>query len=241
MDLKRLCSNVRKAIDDYNLINENDKIAVGVSGGKDSIALLYALASIRKYYPKNFELYAITVDLGFENFDVKNISKICSDLDVEHIIVNTQIAKIVFEERKEENPCSLCAKLRKGALNDELKTLNINKVAYAHHMDDVIETLMLSLIYEGRFQTICPKYTLDKTNITVIRPLIYVKEVDVIGFINKMNILIQPKSCPNDGKSKREYIKNLIRSINIDNPGVKKRMFTAILNSDLEGWNDGNN
>lgn len=238
MDKKRLYSLTRQALDDFNLINEKDKIAIGISGGKDSLTLLYAMAGLRRFYPVHFELYAITVDLGLDGLDIENISNICKELDVEYYIVKTDIANIVFNDRKEKNPCSLCSKLRKGALNNKLMELGINKIAYAHHQDDVIETYILSLIFEGRFNTISPKTFLDNTNLTVIRPLIYVKEVDIIGFINKNNIPVQRKICPNDGISKREYAKNLIKKMNYDNPGVKTRIFTAIKNSYLEGWNE---
>lgn len=236
MKLQQVLSNVRKAIDDYHMIEDGDKIAVGISGGKDSLTLLHALSNLRRFYPKKFELYAVTIDLGFQNIDFEQIKEICRSLDVEYTIVPTEISQIVFDVRKETNPCSLCAKMRKGALNDTLKKMNCNKIAYAHHKDDVIETLLMSLIYEGRLHTFMPITFLDRTEITVIRPLIYMNEAEVIGFINKYEIPILKNPCPIDGHTKREYIKQLLRQINLENPGVKERMFTAIQNGNMEGW-----
>lgn len=151
-------------------------------------------------------------------------------------MIHTDIAKIIFEDRKETNPCSLCAKMRKGALNDAVKKLGCNKVAYAHHKDDVVETMLMSLIFEGRFHTFLPVTYLDRTGLTVIRPLLYMNEADVIGFVNKNQVPVVKSPCPADGNTKREYIKNLLKTLNRENPGVKERMFTAILNSSLKGW-----
>lgn len=236
MKLQQVLSLVRKACDDYGMIEDGDKIAVGVSGGKDSLTLLAALSALRKFYPKKFEVYAITVDLGFDNLDLSGIVNFCNDLDVQYEIVKTDIAKIVFEDRKESNPCSLCAKMRKGALNDAMKAKGINKIAYAHHKDDVVDTMMMSLIYEGRFHTFSPVTYLDRTGLYVIRPLIYMNEADVIGFVNKNNIPVVKSPCPADKVTKREYVKDLIKEINYESPGVKNRMFTAIQNSNIKGW-----
>ncbi|MCR5420615.1 MAG: tRNA 2-thiocytidine biosynthesis TtcA family protein [Lachnospiraceae bacterium] len=238
MELKRLLSHVRKAVDDYSLIDDDDKIAVGISGGKDSLTLLYALNELKRFYPKHFDIIAVTVDLGFENLNLDSICSLCDFLGVQYTIIHTDIAKIVFDERKESNPCSLCAKMRKGALNEKIKALGCNKVAYAHHKDDVVETMLLSLIYEGRFHTFAPKTYLDRMDLTVIRPLLYVNEVDVIGFTNKMNLPVCKSPCPADGNTKREYVKNLLGNIEIKNRGTKERMFTAIVNSGIKGWPD---
>lgn len=237
MQLQQVLSLVRKAVDDYGMINEGDKIAVGVSGGKDSLTLLMALSNLRRFYPKHFELYAITVDLGFNNLNLDSIVEFCKELDVPYEIVKTDIAKIVFEDRKESNPCALCAKMRKGALNDAMKAKGINKIAYAHHKDDVVDTMMMSLIFEGRFHTFSPVTYLDRTELYVIRPLMYMNEADVIGFVNKNNIPVVKSPCPADKVTKREYVKDLLKEINRDNPGVKNRMFTAISNSNIKGWN----
>lgn len=237
MQLQQVLSLVRKALDDYEMINDGDKIAVGVSGGKDSLTLLSALAHLRRFYPKKFELYAITVDLGFGNLNLDKIIDFCKELDVPYTIAKTDIAKIVFEDRKESNPCSLCAKMRKGALNDAMKALGVNKIAYAHHKDDVVDTMMMSLIFEGRFHTFSPVTYLDRTDLYVIRPLIYMNEADVIGFVNKNNIPVVKSPCPADKTTKREYVKQLLAQLNRENPGVKNRMFTAIQSSDIKGWN----
>lgn len=241
MKLQKLLSYIRRAVDDYNMIDEGDHIAVGISGGKDSLTLLYGLSHLRRFYPKKFKLSAITVDLGFPGFKTEPIAKLCEKLEVPYIVAKTDIANIVFNERKESNPCSLCSKMRKGALNEEIKRHGCNKIAYGHHLDDVVETLMMSLIYEGRIHTFSPVTYLDRTDLTVIRPLMYVNEMDVNGFKNMYELPVAHKSCPNDGFSKREYIKNLISQINAENPGVKNRMFTAICNGNLKGWDKSNN
>lgn len=236
MKLQQVYSLTRKAIDDYHMIMPGDKIAIGVSGGKDSLTLLYALQGLKRFYPNPFDLCAVTIDLGFENLNLDRIRELCDSLEVEYYIIKTDIGKIIFEDRKESNPCSLCAKMRKGALNTAMKAAGCNKVAYAHHKDDVVETMMMSLIYEGRFHTFRPVTYLDRTDITVIRPLIYMNEADVIGFVNKYDVPVVKSPCPVDGHTKREYIKNLLREINLETPGVKERMFTAIQGSKMEGW-----
>ena len=236
MKLQKLLSYTRQAVDEYEMIQEGDKIAVGISGGKDSLTLLYALVNLQKFYPKHFDLVAITVDLGYEGFDLTGIQRLCEDLQVEYHIINTKIGKMVTSDTLEGSACSLCARLRKGALNDAAKELGCNKVAYGHHMDDVIETMMLALIFEGRFCSFWPVTHLDKSNLTVIRPMIYVPETDVKGFENKMNLPVSKNPCPIDGSTKREYIKNLIKQLNTENPGVKKRLFHAIKDGNLEGW-----
>ena len=236
MKLQQVMSRVRKAVDDYQMIEEGDRIAVGISGGKDSLTLLYALHGLMRFYPKKFELHAVTVDLGFDNLNLEQIRELCAKLEVPYTIVKTDIAQIIFEERKEENPCSLCAKMRKGALNQAIREAGCNKVAYAHHKDDVIETLLMSLIFEGRIHTFSPVTYLDRMNLTVIRPLMYMDEVDVIGFVHKYNVPVVKSPCPADGNTRREYVKDLLRSINLETPGVKERMFTAITNSGIRGW-----
>ena len=237
MRLQQVLSYVRRAADDYHMIQEGDRIAVGISGGKDSLTLLYALHGLQRFYPQHFELHAVTVDLGFQNLDLSRIESICRDeLQIPYTIVKTDIADVIFEQRKEANPCSLCAKMRKGALNDAIKKEGCNKVAYAHHKDDVVETMLMSLIFEGRFHTFSPVTYLDRTGITVIRPLLYMNEADVIGFVNKNQVPVVKSPCPADGHTKREYVKQLLRQLNLENPGVKERMFTAILNSNINGW-----
>ena len=236
MKLQQLLSFTRKAVDEYQMIQEGDHIAVGISGGKDSLTLLYALHGLKRFYPNKFELSAITVDLGYEEFDLDPVHELCQELGVSYKVVKTDIAHILFEERKESNPCSLCAKMRKGALNDAVKEMGCNKVAYAHHKDDIIETMLLSLIFEGRFHSFSPKTYLDRMDLTVIRPIMFVDEADVIGFKNKYNLPVVKSKCPVDGYTKRQYAKELVRQLNTEHPGAKNRMFTAILNGDIEGW-----
>lgn len=218
------------------MIGEGDKIAVGISGGKDSLTLLYALAKMRRFYPKHYDLVAVTVDLGWNNLDLSGITQFCQELDVPYYIEKTDIAEVVFDIRKEANPCALCAKMRKGALNEAMKKNGCNKIAYAHHKDDVVDTMLMSLIYEGRFHTFSPVTYLDRTGLTVIRPLMYMNEADVKGFVNKYQIPVVKSPCLADKHTKREYVKELLRSINQETPGVKDRMFTAIKDSNIKGW-----
>lgn len=236
MKLQQLLSYTRRAIDDYNMIEEGDKIAVGISGGKDSLTLLYALHGLRRFYPQKFDIHAVTVDLGYEGFDLSPIITLCDNLQVPYTIVKTDIGKIIFDDRKESSPCSLCAKMRKGALNEKVKELGCNKVAYAHHTDDIVETMILSMIFEGRFYSFSPKTYLDRMELTVIRPLMYVKEADVIGFKNKYELPVVKNPCKIDGLTKRQYAKDLIAQLNRDHPGAKDRMFRAILNGNIKGW-----
>lgn len=167
MQMQQLLSRVRRAVDDYHMIESGDKIAVGISGGKDSLTLLYALSGLMHFYPHSFSVHAVTVDLGFQNMDLRGIEDLCQKLHVPYTIVKTEIGKIIFEDRKEANPCSLCAKMRKGALNQAVKEAGCNKVAYAHHKDDVVETMLMSLIFEGRFHTFSPVTYLDRSELTV--------------------------------------------------------------------------
>lgn len=236
MKLQKLLSYTRQAIDEYKMIQEGDHIAVGISGGKDSLTLLYALANLQKFYPKHFSLTAITVDLGYKGFDPSGIRNLCQKLNVAYEIIPTQIGEIVASNSLDGSSCSLCSRLRKGALNDAAKKLGCNKVAYGHHMDDVVETMMLALIYEGRFCSFWPVTHLDKTDLTIIRPLIYVPESDIKGFDHKYSLPTEKNPCPIEGSTKREYVKELLQQINKENPGVKKRMFHAIKEGNLEGW-----
>jgi len=224
-----LYSYVRKAMSDYDMVHTGDKIAVGISGGKDSLTLLYALGGLRRFYPEAFDICAVTIDLGYGDFDLSSIQKLCDDLKVEYHIVSTQINKMV---RNKE--CSLCARLRKGALLDKAKELECNKIAYAHNMDDVIETMMMSLIYEGRFCSFWPITHFDDSDIDVIRPLIYTPVEDVIGFSNKYSLPVTKNPCPYDKITSRSYVRELIRDINKQAPGVKKRLMTAV--KDSEEW-----
>ncbi len=236
MELQRLYSYARKAIDEYSMINDGDKIAIGISGGKDSTTLLYALAGLRRFYPKKFEIVALTVHLGINEMDFSPIVELCKELDVEYHIVKTEIYETIFNIRKESNPCSLCAKMRKGAFNEKALELGCNKIAYAHHMDDLVDTLYMSLIFEGRIHTFSPVSYLDKTGLTLIRPLMFVPESEVIGFKNKYNVPVIKNLCPADGYTKRQYVKDMLSELNKENTGIKERAFTAILNADFKDW-----
>ena len=236
MKLQRLYSLTRKAVDDYRMINEGDKIAIGISGGKDSLTLLYALSGLRRFYPVHFEIIAVAVNIGYAEFDLGNVASLCRDLDVEFHEIKTQIKDVVFDIRQESNPCSLCAKMRKGAFNDAAKSLGCNKAAYAHHRDDVIETALMSLIYEGHFYCFAPVTYLDRMDITLIRPMIYIPEADIIGFKNLYNLPVAKNPCPADGNTKREYVKNLVRQLEHENPGFKESMFNAVTNGILPTW-----
>lgn len=236
MKLQRLLSYTRKAIDDYKMIDDGDRIAIGVSGGKDSLTLLYALSNLQRFYPKKFDIEAITVSMGIKDMDFSSVKNLCKELGVNYTIVETEIAEIIFSRRKESNPCSLCAKMRKGAFNTKAKELGCNKEAYAHHFDDVIETMMMSLIYEGRFHCFSPVTYLDKSDITLIRPLIYVREADIKGFRNAYNLPVVKNLCPIDGYTKRQYVKDLIKTLQSENPGLKEQLFNAIKTSNIPGW-----
>lgn len=236
MKLQKLLSYTRRAVDCYNMIDEGDKIAVGISGGKDSLTLLYALAELRRFYPKRFQLIAITIDLGFEGFDTSKVQSLCDELNVEYHVVKTEIFDIVFNIRKEKNPCSLCAKMRKGALNDAISELGCNKIAYAHHKDDFIDTFLMSLIYEGRIHTFSPKTYLDRSKLMVIRPLMYVTEGEVVSFKNEMQLPVIKSACPADGNTKREYANQTLAKLEQETPNCKNRIFAAIERGNIPGW-----
>ncbi len=236
MKLQRLLSLLRQAMDCYRMVNDGDHIAVGISGGKDSLTLLYGLHHLQRFYPKQFSLSAITVDLGLGNLDLEPVRSLCKEFQIPYEVVPTEIGRILFDVREESNPCSLCAKMRKGALNQKALELGCSKIAYAHHRDDLIETAMLSLLYEGRFHAFSPYTELDRTGLTVIRPMLYVSEADVKGFCNKYQLPVCKNPCPMDGHTRREYVKNLIRSLEHDNPGVRDRLYRAVIDGDLEGW-----
>ncbi|QUI23423.1 tRNA 2-thiocytidine biosynthesis protein TtcA [Vallitalea pronyensis] len=236
MKLQQLLSYTRKAVDTYHMIDEGDKIAIGVSGGKDSLALMYALKGLQRFYPKKFEIEAITVALGFEAFDLSKVIDLCKELDIHYTVVHTDIAEIIFEERKEKNPCSLCSKMRKGALNEKAVELGCNKIALGHHKEDIVETMMMSLFFEGRFYTFSPVTYLDRMELYAIRPLMFVSEKDVIGFKNKYHLPVVKSPCPADGHTKREYMKNLLADLERDNPGLSQRLYRAIEGSQIKGW-----
>ena len=236
MKLQKLLSYVRRAVEDYNMIEQGDKIAVGISGGKDSICLLLALKNLQRFYTKQFELEAITVSLGLPNDNYDDIQHFCDKIGVNYTVVNTDIGQIIFEERKEKNPCSLCAKMRKGALNDMAEQLNCNKVALGHNKDDIVETFFMSLFYEGRIHCFSPVSFLDRKQIYSIRPLMYVPEPEIKGFIQKSGISIVKNPCIADGNTKRQETKQLLQSLSKDYKNLQEKVFGAIQRSDIKGW-----
>ena len=230
MKLERLVSSMRRAVTDYKMIADGDKVAVGLSGGKDSVCLLAMLASLKRYSPEKFDLVAITVDLSFtgQKTDYTPLQELCDSLEVPLHIVTTQIGEIVFDVRKEENPCALCSKMRKGALYNKTVELGFNKIALGHHRDDMLDTLMMSMFYEGRLSTFAPKSFLDRTGLTLIRPMMYVKECDVVSCVKSNNLPVVKSCCPANKMTKREEIKDIISDINKKIPGVRDMMFTAL-------------
>ncbi|MCL2462181.1 MAG: tRNA 2-thiocytidine biosynthesis TtcA family protein [Defluviitaleaceae bacterium] len=236
MTLQKLMGYIRRAAQDYGMIQAGDRIAVGVSGGKDSMSLLLGLAAMRAYLPEKYELEALTVSLNATGADFSRVTKLCDEIGVRHTIIESNIAEVVFDIRKENNPCSLCAKMRKGALNPEAVRLGCNKVAYAHNRDDVIQTFFLSLFYEGRIGAFQPVTRLDKHDLTVIRPLMYVPEKSVIGFVRENGVPIVKNPCPTNGNTKREEMKDMIREYRTRFKSFDEKVFGAIKRSGIDGW-----
>ena len=213
MTLQKLYSYSRQCIQQFDLIQEGDRITLGISGGKDSLALLYAMAGLKKFYPKKFEIMAVTADLRFGSFDMSAVENLCPEREVEYHLLKTDIATILKEKVKKGTYCAMCAKLRKGAINNFAKEHGCNKVAYAHHQDDIVETMMLSLIYEGQFYTFGPKTYYKEADITVIRPLINIPESDMKGFRNKYSLPCVKNPCPHGGTTRRQYVNDLVANM----------------------------
>lgn len=228
--MKQILSVLRRAINDFSMIRAGDKIAVGLSGGKDSIVTMLALSELRKFYPEKFELIAITLDMGKNEFDVSPLVELCEKNNIEYIVEKTHIAEIVFDVRKEKSPCSLCANLRRGILYDTAKINGCNKVALGHHRDDLIDTYMMSLFYEGRKHTFSPVTYLSRKDIFIIRPMIYVPEDSILKFVQENDIKIVKNLCPANGETKRQYIKDLLKRVEEENVGVRESIFAAIKN-----------
>ncbi len=229
MDLQQILSLTRKCIDKYNLIENGDKIAVSCSGGKDSLTLAVALNALKRFYPHQFDIKVVSVDPGFKNINFDDLERFFNELNIEFHVIKTDIAEIVFNIRKESNPCALCSKMRKGAINPYIKSIGCNKIALGHNKDDLIETMLMSLIYEGRINTFKPMSYLDRTDVTVIRPLLFIDETDIKGFANTYPLPVIKSPCPADGNTKREYAKNLMLNLNKENKGAKKSLFNACL------------
>ena len=236
--MQKILSYMRKAIEDYNMIEEGDKIGIAVSGGKDSISMLLGLKALQRFYPKKFDIVAITVNPDFEFFNPDIIKKICDENEIPLVVETTYIKEIVFDVRNEKNPCSLCANLRRGILNSVAIREGCNKIALGHNEDDVLETFLLNLFYTGSISTFAPVSYMDRSKITLIRPLIYAPEKYIKSFIKRNNIEVMPKACPMDGKSKREDMKELINKMSLDIKNVKANLYGAIKRSNIKGWNN---
>ena len=239
-NIRRILSYTRRCVDDYKMISDNDRIAVGLSGGKDSLTLLAALQGLSVFYPAKFFVTAITVDMGFENSDFSDLQKFCDDLGIGLIIKKTNISDVIFNIRKESNPCSLCAKMRRGVLNEAAKENGCNKVALGHHFDDVVDTFMLNLIHEGRIASFSPVTYLSRSDITVIRPLSFCPEKDISYFARHNNLPIFKSLCPEDKHTERETVKQLLNTLDRDYKGLKHRIFGAIQKQDISGWGKSN-
>lgn len=233
--MQKILSHMRKAIEDYHMIEENDKIGICLSGGKDSITMLHAFKSLQRFYPKKFEIIALSIDPGFEFFDTKFLQNICDKLEIPLFIEKSNAKEIVFDIRKEKNPCSLCANLRRGILNSIAIRENCNKIALGHNQDDVLETFLLNLLYTGSIGTFSPVSYMDRSGITLIRPLIYTPEKETKRFIRKNNLDVMPKVCPMDGTSKRESMKQMIFTLQKDIPMIRANLFGAIQRN-LDDW-----
>lgn len=233
--MQKILSHMRKAIEEYHMIEEGDKIAICLSGGKDSITMLNAFKALQRFYPKHFEIIAISIDPGFEFFDTNLLNEKCNSLDIPLFIEKSNAKEIVFDIRKEKNPCSLCANLRRGIINSIAIRENCNKIALGHNQDDVLETFLLNLLYTGSINTFAPVSFMDRTKITLIRPLIYTPEKEIRSFVKRNNLQIMPKVCPMDGTSKREFMKELIFKLGKEIPMLRANLFGAIQRN-IKGW-----
>lgn len=238
--MNKILSLTRRCVEDYQMIQPGDRIAVGVSGGKDSLMLLMALAKLREFYPDPFTVEAITLDMGAAEgrpaMDFSPIAELCKELNVPYTIINSEIQHIIFDLRKEKNPCSMCAKMRRGALHAALQERGINKIALGHHYDDAIETFFMSLVFEGRLSCFQPVTYLDRTGITQIRPLLYCGEKLILHTAQRLQLPVVENSCPADGSTKRQEIKELVYELQGRYPGLKARTFGAMQRLPLPEW-----
>ena len=233
--MNKILSYVRRCVEDYDMIQAGDRVAVGVSGGKDSLTLLVALARLREFYPKPFTVEAITLDMG-TGMNFAPVAEYCGRIDVPYTCIQTEIAHVVFDVRKEKNPCSMCAKMRRGALHTALLERDIHKIALGHHFDDAVETFFLSLFYEGRLSCFQPVTYLDRTGITQIRPLLYCGEGMLRNAAERNHLPVVFNPCPADGNTKRQEVKELIKSLDKQYPGLKSRVFGAMQGLPLPAW-----
>lgn len=235
-ELNDFTGYVRRCVDDYGMIAAGDRIAVGVSGGKDSLVLLCALNHLKSYYPKPFHLEGITLDLGFEGMDFSPVAELCRRLEVPYTVIPTDIKEIVFDVRQEENPCSLCAKMRRGGLNDAMKARGCNKLALGHHFDDAVETFLMSLLYEGRISCFKPMTWMSRAGVWQIRPMLYAGEQRIANLAERLALPIVENPCPQDKGSKRYEIKTLMKTLSTTYPDLKSKMFGAMQRLPLDGW-----
>ena len=233
--MQHLMGLVRRCVDDYQMIEAGDRIAVGVSGGKDSLVLLALMAGLQKYYPKPFELAAITIDMGL-GMDFGPVEDFCKSLGIPFTCVKTEIGPLIFDVRKEKNPCSMCAKMRRGALNDALKAMGFNKIALGHHYDDAVETFLLSLFYEGRLSCFQPVTYLSRMDVTQIRPMLYIGEKAVESFTRRQNLPVVENRCPADKSTKRQEVKDLLAVLQKQYPDLKTKIFGAMQRLPLPEW-----
>ena len=234
--LNNFCSLVRKGVDEYHMIDDGDNIAVGISGGMDSLLLLCALKHLQQYYPKRFGLRAITIDLGFDGMDFSPIAELCRRIDVPYTRIETDIREVVFDVRQEENPCSLCAKMRRGALNTALKDFGCNKLALGHHYDDAVETFMMSLLFEGRINCFKPMTYMSRMDVWQIRPMIYATKEKIAAVAAALELPVVENPCPQDKGSKRHEIKTLLAEMGREYPDMRTKIFGAMQRQPLEGW-----
>lgn len=236
--MQKMIGYMRKAIQDYHMIEDGDCVAVGVSGGKDSVALLCGLARLRAILPVSYSVTAITLDPGFggEQTDYSLIQALCDELDVPYVIKRTQIGEVVFDVRKEENPCSLCARMRRGALHDAALEAGCNKIALGHHYDDAVETFMMNLFNEGRVGCFQPVTYLSRKDLTMIRPMVYAPEKDIIGTVRRCNLPVVKSKCPADGVTERTRMKEYLKELEHERKGLKKRLFGAMTRGHISGW-----
>lgn len=238
--MKKTLGCLRRADQDFHLIDAGDRIAVGVSGGKDSLLLLHALSLYRKFSHKDFSLYAVTVTMGLEPFDLSEISNLCGQLGIEYFVRETEIGKIIFDYRREKNPCALCSKMRRAVLANTCVEMGFNKLALGHHREDAIETLLMSLFYEGRFHTFHPKTTMSRTGITVIRPLIYLPESHVKHMTQVLSLPVVKSPCPADGETRRAEMKELMRRLRQVFPDANERFLHALRQDRYDLWQKEN-
>ena len=234
--MQHILGLVRRCVEDYHMIDAGDTVAVGVSGGKDSLLTLTALARLRAFYPLPFQVEAITLETGTPGMSFDAVAELCRELEVPYTRIHVPVYQIVFEERKEKNPCSLCAKLRRGSLNTALTDLGIRKIALGHHYDDAIETLLMNLLFEGRIGCFQPVTYLDRTDITQIRPLLYCQESDIRRVAAKLHLPVVRNTCPMDGHSRRQEVKELLAQLESRYPDLRKKLFGAMQRYPLYGW-----